>query len=203
MSETNTLANPAPLGLVGFGLTTVLLSLINAGLLPEGGEDVVIPMALAYGGLIQLIAGALEFRTGNTFGMVAFTSYGAFWWWFAILLLLSGNGIIDLSDAGPTVGVALILWGVFTLYMWIGTFRLNKALWLVFLTLWITFFLLGIGDAFGVSSISVIGGYLGIVCGALAMYTSFAEVTNHCFKGEVIPVGPLSGPATGPGGEAV
>lgn len=202
MSETNSLANPGPLGLVGFGLTTVLLSLINAHILPEGGEPVVIPMALAYGGLIQLIAGVLEFRTGNTFGVVAFTSYGAFWWWFAILLLLSGNGIIDLSQAGPTIGVALILWGVFTLYMWIGTFRLNKALWLVFLTLWITFFLLGTGDAFGVPALGIAGGYLGIVCGGLAMYTSFAEVTNHCFKREVVPVGPLSGPK-GPGGEAV
>jgi len=91
MSETTTrtLANPGPLGLVGFGLTTVLLSLINAHILPHGGEPVVIPLALAYGGLIQLIAGLLEFRTGNTFDMVAFLSYGAFWWWFALLLLMA------------------------------------------------------------------------------------------------------------------
>lgn len=182
-------ANPAALGLVGFGLTTVLLSLVNAHALPEGGESVVIPMALAYGGLIQLIAGTLEFKTGNTFGMVAFLSYGAFWWWFAILLLLAGNGIIDLSDSGATVGVALILWGVFTFYMWIATFRLNRALWLIFLTLWITFFLLGIGDATGVSALGTWGGYIGIICGGLAMYTSFAEVTNATFGSEVIPVG--------------
>ncbi|HXQ10982.1 MAG TPA: acetate uptake transporter [Caulobacteraceae bacterium] len=105
-------ANPAALGLVGFGLTTVLLSLTNAGVLPAGGEAVVMPMALAYGGLIQIIAGLLEFRLGNTFGMTAFLSYGAFWWWFALLGILGKLGLIDLSGAGPTVGVALILWGV-------------------------------------------------------------------------------------------
>lgn len=191
MSDTQIkpLANPGPLGLVGFGLTTVLLSLINAHILPSGGEAVVIPLALAYGGLIQLIAGLLEFRTGNTFAMVAFLSYGAFWWWFGILLLLSGNGLLDISSAGPTIGVALLLWGVFTFYMWIATFRLNRALWLVFLTLWITFALLGVGDAFGAAAIGMMGGYMGILCGGLAMYTSFAEVTNATFGRPVVPVG--------------
>lgn len=191
MSEENTvkLANPGPLGLVGFGLTTVLLSLINAHILPSGGEAVVLPLALAYGGLIQLIAGMLEFKTGNTFGMVAFLSYGAFWWWFAILLLLAGNGLIDISEAGPTIGIALILWGVFTFAMWIATFALNRALWLVFLTLWITFLLLGIGDATGMTGLATAGGYLGIVCGGLAMYTSFAEVTNATYNRAIIPVG--------------
>src|ERR1700761_4525816 len=116
--------NPAALGLVGFGLTTVLLSLVNAGVLPAGGEGVVIPLALAYGGLIQIIAGIFEFRVGNTFGMTAFLSYGAFWWWFALLLIFAHGGMIDLSRAGPTVGVALLLWGVLTLYLWVGTFRL-------------------------------------------------------------------------------
>lgn len=188
-STAPTLANPGPLGLVGFGLTTVLLSLINAHILPAGGEPVVIPLALAYGGLIQLIAGLLEFRTGNTFGMVAFLSFGAFWWWFALLLLMGDNGLLDLSQAGPTIGIALILWGVFTFTMWIATFRLNRALWLVFLTLWITFLLLGVGSAAGMASVGTAGGYLGIVCGALAMYTSFAEVTNATFGKPVIPVG--------------
>src|SRR6185437_7761148 len=105
-------ANPAALGLVGFGLTTILLSLINAGVLPAGGEGVVIPLALAYGGFIQVLAGLLEFRLGNTFGMTAFLSYGAFWWWFAFLLLFAHQGMIDISGAGPTVGVALLLWGL-------------------------------------------------------------------------------------------
>ena len=187
--QSPTLANPGPLGLVGFGLTTVLLSLINAGLLPDGGEPVVIPLALAYGGLIQLIAGLLEYRTGNTFGMVAFLSYGAFWWWFALMLLLGDNGLLDLSKAGSTIGVALLLWGVFTFYMWIATFKLSKALWFVFLTLWVTFLLLGVAAAAGMPALHVLGGYLGIVCGASAMYTSFGEVTNATFGRAVVPLG--------------
>ncbi|WP_348762340.1 acetate uptake transporter [uncultured Salinisphaera sp.] len=187
--NTPSLANPGPLGLVGFGLTTVLLSLINAGLLPAGGEPVVIPLALAYGGLIQLIAGLLEYRTGNTFGMVAFLSYGAFWWWFALMLLLGDNGLLDLSKAGSTIGVALVLWGVFTFYMWIATFKLSKALWFVFLTLWVTFLLLGVAAAAGMPALHVLGGYLGIVCGASAMYTSFGEVTNATFGRAVVPLG--------------
>ena len=192
MSDETAFANPAPLGLIGFGLTTVLLSLVNVHLLPKAGEAVVIPMALAYGGLIQLMAGAMEFRTGNTFGVVAFTSYGAFWWWFAILLLFAHNGIVNIGAAGPTIGVALILWGCFTFYMWIGTFRLNKALWFVFFTLWITFFLLGVGDALGLKTLSTIGGGVGVLCGASAMYASFALVTNFCFKRDIMPLGPMT-----------
>ncbi len=184
-------ANPAALGLVAFGLTTVLLSLINAGLLPAGGEPVVIPLALAFGGLMQIVAGICEFRLRNTFGMTAFLSYGAFWWWFALLLLFAGNGLIDLSQAGPTVGVALLLWGIFTLNMWIGTFRLAKILFFVFLTLWITFLLLGLGAAFGASGLTHAGGLLGIVCGVLAMYGSFAIVTNATFGRSVIWIGEM------------
>ena len=182
-------ANPAPLGLVGFGLTTVVLSLINAGVLPIGGEQVVIPLAFAYGGLIQMIAGLLEFRTGNTFGTVAFLSYGAFWWWFALLILLGGHGVLDLSHAGSTIAVTLIGWGVFTLFMWISTFRLSRALWLIFLTLWITFFLLGFGDLLAIHALNKAGGAVGLVCGLMAMYTSFALVTNATFGRTVIPVG--------------
>src|SRR5947208_9389953 len=107
-------ANPAAVGLVAFGLTTVLLSLVNAGVLPPGGEPVVIPLALAFGGLMQIFAGAFEFRLGNTFGMTAFLSYGAFWWWFAFLLLFAHNQWIDISGAGSTVGVDLLQWGVLT-----------------------------------------------------------------------------------------
>lgn len=182
-------ANPAALGLVGFGLTTVMLSLINAGVLPKGGEAAVLPLAFAFGGLIQILAGLLEFKSGNTFGMVAFLAYGAFWWWFAFLVLLGGNGVLDLSQAGSTIAVTLIGWGVFTLYMWIGTFRLNKALWWVFLTLWITFFLLGFGDLLGANAVSKAGGWVGLICGLIAMYTSFAIVTNSTFGRDVVPVG--------------
>src|SRR5262249_10336831 len=126
------LANPAPLGLIGFGLTTVLLSLINAGVLPKTGENVVIPLAMAYGGTIQILAGLLEFRLGNTFGTTAFLSYGAFWWWFALLLLLGGNHLLPLEGTGSTIGVALLLWGVLTMYLWVSTFRLTRALWSIF-----------------------------------------------------------------------
>ena len=186
-------ANPAPLGLIGFGSTTIILSLINAGLLPKGGEPVVLPLAFAVGGLIQIIAGMMEFRTGNTFGMVAFLSYGAFWWWFASLVLLGSHGVLALSQAGSTIAIVLIGWGVFTLYMWVATFRLSKALWCVFLTLWITFFLLGFGDLLHVPTLSRAGGWLGLVCGLLAMYTSFALVTNSTFGKTVVPLGAPSG----------
>ena len=181
--------NPAALGLVGFGLTTVLLSLVNAGVLPSGGEPVVIPLAMAFGGTAQILAGLMEVRVGNTFGMTAFISYGAFWWWFALLLVLGHNGVLDLKEAGSTIGVALLLWGVFTLYMWIATFRLPRLIFLIFLTLWITFFLLGFGGLFAMPTVSQSGGWLGIVCGSLAMYGSFAFVTNSTFGRDVLPVG--------------
>ena len=190
MPETTTapVANPAALGLIAFGLTTVLLSLINAGILPPGGEGVVIPLAIAFGGTMQIVAGIAEIRVGNTFGMTAFLSYGAFWWWFALLLLFAGNGVIDISGAGPTLGAALMLWGVLTLYLWISTFRLPRILFAIFLTLWITFFLLGLG-AMGMPALHVAGGYLGIVCGGLAIYGSFALVTNATFGRAVLPIG--------------
>lgn len=194
MAEEIKQANPAPLGLVGFGFTTVMLSLINAGVLPKGGEQVVLPLAFAFGGLIQILAGLLEFKGGNTFGMVAFLSYGAFWWWFTFLVLLGGHGVLDLSQAGSTIAVALLGWGVFTLYMWVATFKLNKALWWVFLTLWITFFLLGFGALLGMGGLSVAGGWVGVLCGLIAVYTSFALVTNITFNRTVLPLGaPISG----------
>lgn len=190
-ADTDT-GNPAPLGLIGFGMTTVLLSLANAGLLPStAGVIVVVPLAMAFGGTIQFFAGLLEYREGNTFGTVAFSSFGAFWWWFALLELFAMNGILNSNAEGYTtaVGAALILWGIFTLYMWIGTFRLNWGLWAVFLVLWITFFLLGFGDLLGNDLLYMLGGYTGILDGLLAMYVSFAEVTNWSFNRTVIPVG--------------
>ena len=182
-------ANPAALGLVAFGLTTVLLSLINAGALPAGGEAVVIPLALAFGGLMQIVAGICEFRLRNTFGMTAFLSYGAFWWWFALLQLFAHTHMIDISAAGPTIGIALLLWGVLTLYLWISTFRLARIVFLIFLTLWPTFFLLGLGAALANPALTHLGGWLGLLCGSLAMYGSFAFVTNATWGREVIPTG--------------
>jgi succinate-acetate transporter protein len=189
MAEETKQANPAALGLIGFGLTTVMLSLINAGVLPRGGEQVVLPLAFAFGGLIQILAGLLEYKGGNTFGMVAFLGYGAFWWWFTFLVLLGGDGVLNLSQAGSTIAATLLGWGVFTLYMWVATFKLSRAVWWVFLTLWITFFLLGFGGLLGMNSLSVAGGWVGLLCGLLAMYTSFALVTNTTFERTVLPLG--------------
>jgi succinate-acetate transporter protein len=179
-------ANPGPLGLVAFGLTTVVLSMVNAGILGKDAEPVVFPLAFAFGGLAQIIAGGMEFRNGNTFGTVAFTSYGLFWWWFAFLNWTIGAKL-QAAPSAAGVGVALAMWGVFTLYMWISTFRSNLGLWAVFLTLWITFFLLA-GGSFGLGT-GNLGGYVGLVCGLLAMYVSFAEVTNGQFGRTVLPLG--------------
>ena len=180
-------ANPAPLGLAGFGLTTVLLSSINAGLIPAEGTTAVVPLAFAFGGLAQIIAGVLEYVNANTFGMVAFTSYGCFWWWYAFLVWTIGAGWIK-PPAGAGVALALLLWGLFTFAMWISTFKSPKAVWTVFLLLWITFFLLAAGD-FGVANMKVAGGYVGIATGLAALYTFFAEVTNITYGKEVVPVG--------------
>jgi len=182
-------ANPAALGLVAFGLTTVLLSLVNAGVLPAAGGDVVIPLALVFGGLLQIFAGVFEFKLGNTFGMTAFLSYGAFWWWHAFLLLLAHGHLIDISQAGPTIGAGVLLFGVLTLYLWISTFRLPRITFLIFLTLWVTFALLGFGFIYGNQDLVHAGGWLGILCGALAMYGSFGIVTNATFGRAVVPLG--------------
>ena len=158
-------ANPAGLGLVAFGLTTVLLSLINAGVLPPGGEGVVIPLALAFGGLMQIFAGAFEFKLGNTFGMTAFLELRRLLVVVRVPAAVRPQHWIDISAAGPTVGVALLLWGVLTLYLWISTFRLPRILFLIFLTLWVTFGLLGVGAITANAQLTHLGGWLGIVCG--------------------------------------
>ncbi|HEU4550217.1 MAG TPA: acetate uptake transporter [Rhizomicrobium sp.] len=186
---TGTIANPAPLGLAGFGLTTVLLSCVNAGLLPAGGEPVVIPLAMAFGGTAQLIAGIMEFKAGNVFGATAFTSYGAFWWWFALLMILSSNHMLDLSGAGTAVGACLLLWGVFTLGLWVSTFRLTWLSFGIFLTLWIAFFLLGAGAILANPALHAAGGWAGLASGGLALYGSFALVTNATFGRDVVPIG--------------
>jgi succinate-acetate transporter protein len=181
-------ANPAPLGLAGFGLTTVVLSCMNAGLFPAEAGSVVVPLAFAYGGLAQIIAGIMEYRNGNTFGTVAFTSYGTFWWWYALLLWTVGAGWIKPPDPAG-IGITLLMWGVFTFYMWIATFRTNTALWLVFLTLWIAFFLLAGGGLGMGMTWHKLGGWDGMLCGTLALYLSFAEVTNATWGRAAIPVG--------------
>ncbi len=186
MSEINpvTIADPGPLGLAGFGLTTCLLSAINAGILPGADMGIVLPLAVAYGGTAQLLAGMWEFRKGNTFGATAFTSYGAFWISF-YLLITHISSLGTATDMG--VGAYLLMWGIFTLYMFIGTFYLNRALFLVFLFLTITFFLLAIAN-FSASS-PALGGWMGLITGILALYTSFAGIVNTTANQVIIPVG--------------
>jgi succinate-acetate transporter protein len=182
-------ADPASLGFAAFGLTTVLLSLVNAGLRPTGGIGVVLPLALVFGGVVQLMVGVCEFRLNNTFGFTASTSYGAFWLWVALMNLFAGNRLIDLSTAGATVGAALLLWGVLTMLLWVSTFRLSRITFIVFLTLWVDYLLLGVGAVSGSNALTHAGGWLGILCGGSALYGSFGTVTNATFGRVVIPIG--------------
>ena len=182
------IGDPAPLGLAAFALTTFILSLFNAGLLNAAGEPVVFSLALFYGGLAQFAAGMWEFKNRNTFGATAFTSYGAFWLAFWGLNQFYAS---DIPAAQLAVGVGwfLIAWGIFTAYMWIGSFKVNMAVMVVFLLLTVTFFLLGLGELLGATAIGMIGGYAGIATAIAAWYASAAGVINANFGRTVLPVG--------------
>ena len=186
------LADPAPLGLAGFGITTLVLSVFNAKILNGGGEPVVFGLAIAYGGGAQLLAGMWEFRNNNTFGATAFTSYGAFWISFWFLTHFDAGNIK--GDAGNAVGLYLVAWGIFTLYMWIASFGVSLAVNVIFILLAITFFLLGIGEWAASTNWSKAGGYCGLATAAAALYTSFALVTNSTMKRTVLPVYPFTRP---------
>lgn len=188
-----TTADPGPLGLAAFALTTFVLSMFNSGLVSEAGEPVVLGLALAYGGIAQLLAGMWEFRTGNTFGATALTSYGAFWLSFWALVAFYAKEIPE-GDAGHAIGLYLIGWGIFTTYMFVASLRTTAAIATVFLLLAITFILLGIGNAGGSSGITKVGGYVGLLTAIAAWYASFAGVTNATFKRVVLPVVPLARP---------
>ncbi|HEY1595343.1 MAG TPA: acetate uptake transporter [Thermoleophilaceae bacterium] len=186
-------ADPAPLGLAGFALTTFVLSMFNAHLVSEAGESVVLGLALAYGGLAQLLAGMWEFRTGNTFGAVAFSSYGAFWISFWVLVTFFAPKI-PAAHAGDAIGLYLWAWGIFTTYMFVASLRTTGAIALVFFLLAATFIVLGIGNSGGSTNVIKIGGYLGLATAIAAWYASFAAVMAHTFKRAVLPTFPLSGP---------
>jgi hypothetical protein len=183
------IADPGPLGLAAFALTTFVLSMFNADLVGKGGEPVVYGLAFAYGGLAQVLAGMWEFRTGNTFGAVAFTSFGAFWlsYWAFVQFYAK---TVPAADAGHAVGLFLIAWGIFTTYMFVASLRTTAAISLVFILLAVTFFLLGIGNAGAHTNIVKWGGWVGIATAAAAWYASFAAVTNATFKRTVLPVRP-------------
>jgi uncharacterized protein len=183
-------ADPGPLGLAGFALTTFVLSVFNAGLVSKGAEPVVLGLALAYGGIAQLVAGIWEFRTGNTFGAVAFCSYGAFWISFwAFVTFFAAD--VPPEHAAAAVGLFDISWGIFTAYMFVASLRTTAAVALVFGLLTITFFLLGIGEANESKGLVEVGGWAGLLTAVAAWYASFAAVTNSTFGRTVLPVVPL------------
>jgi succinate-acetate transporter protein len=185
------IADPGPLGLAAFALTTFVLSMFNADLMGKGGEPIVFALALTYGGLAQLLAGMWEFRTGNTFGAVAFTSYGAFWLSFWAFVQFFEKSV-PAADAGHAVGLFLIAWGIFTTYMFIPSLRTTAAVATVFGLLAVTFFLLGIGNAGAHTNVIKLGGWFGLATALAAWYASFAAVTNSTFGRVVMPVRPLS-----------
>jgi len=187
------LANPAPLGLMGFGMTTVLLNLHNAGFYPL--DSMIMAMGLAYGGLAQVIAGIMEYKRGNTFGTVAFSSYGLFWWSLVTLLIFPKIGFwntVPPSPLQPTSNTAMaayfFMWGLFTFIMFFGTLKTNRALQFVFLSLAVLFFLLTAKELTGNIDVGTIAGYEGIICGSSAVYLALAEVLNEMYGKTVLPI---------------
>ena len=184
----DTTANPAPLGLLGFGLTTVLLNLHNAGLFAL--DSMILAMGIFYGGIAQIIAGIMEWRKNNTFGTTAFTSYGLFWLSLAGLLILPKVGLAE--AAGSTaMGYYLFIWGLFTAVMFIATLRISGILQFVFASLALLFFLLAIGDWTGNETIKTIAGIEGVICGGSAIYCGLAQVLNEVYDRDILPLWPV------------
>ena len=182
--STPSIANPAPLGLLGFGMTTCLLNIHNAGLIPL--SIVIVAMGFGLGGAAQIIAGIMEFKKNNTFGATAFTAYGFFWW---SLILIWINPFKGIEAADPiSMGFYLGLWCVFTLFMFIGTLKHNRASQVVFGSLTVLFLLLSLANFTGAESIHTIAGYVGIFCGVSAIYNSVGQVLNQEFKKTVLPL---------------
>jgi succinate-acetate transporter protein len=181
--QNNSLANPAPLGLMGFGMTTVLLNIHNAGFFPIG--SMILAMGVFYGGIAQVIAGIMEFKKGNSFGVTAFTSYGLFWLTLVFIIVFKGLP----GNSESFMAWYLFMWGLFTFFMWFGTFHKNRAIQFVFLSLWILFWLLAIRDWTGNTVVGTIAGWEGILCGLSAIYLAMAEVLNESFGRVVLPIG--------------
>jgi succinate-acetate transporter protein len=184
-------ANPAPLGLAGFAMTTFVLSMVNANIVNPQGVVPVLGLALAYGGIAQLLAGMWEFRTGNTFGAVAFSSYGAFWISFWAINVFYAKDLTA-AHAGHALGLYLWAWALFTAYMAVGALRVSGAVLLVFVLLTATYILLGIGNDAASKTALHWGGYIGIATAAAAWYASFGAVVNSTFGRSVVPLFPLN-----------
>ena len=189
LSLRDTTANPAPLGLFGFGLTTVLLNVHNAGFYPLNG--MILGMGIFYGGIAQLIAGVLEWKKNNTFGTTAFASYGAFWLSLVVLVVMPTFNIKWAVDDAAWIAY-LSIWGLFTAGLFVGTFRLSVALQVVFGTLTVLFFMLAIGHTkVAGDGFRHLTGYEGILCGGSAIYTGLAQVLNEVYGRTVLPLGPV------------
>lgn len=184
----NESANPGPLGLLGFGMTTVLLNLHNAGFFEM--NSMILAMGICYGGLAQIIAGILESKKNNSFGLTAFVSYGFFWLSLVALIILPKWNLIPAPSTGAMVAY-LIMWGIFTGLMYIGTLKINKALQFVFASLTILFFLLALGDITGNNTIKTITGYEGIICGSSAIYAGIATLLNEVYGKVIMPLGTI------------
>ncbi len=182
----DTSANPAPLGLLAFGLTTVLLNLHNAGIFEM--NSMILAMGIFYGGLAQIIAGIMESKKNNTFGMTAFISYGFFWLTLVGLIVMPKLGWVAAASEGAMVAY-LVIWGIFTGLLFFGTLVISRALQFVFATLTVLFFLLAAGDATGNASLKTFTGYEGIICGASAIYTGVGALLNEMYGKTVIPLG--------------
>lgn len=180
-----TIANPGPLGLLGFGLTTVLLNLHNAEIIPL--SIVIVAMGFALGGAAQIIAGIMEFIKGNTFAATAFTAYGFFWWSLILIWINPFEQKIPSADL-QSMGFYLLLWGIFTAFMFIGTLKHNRATQVVFLLLTVLFFMLSMADFTGSHSIKIAAGWVGILCGLSAIYNSLAQIVNNEFNKEILPL---------------
>jgi succinate-acetate transporter protein len=178
--------NPAPVGLMGFGMTTILLNLHNAGFFPV--NTAILAMGIFYGGIAQIIAGILEFRKGNTFGFTAFTSYGSFWLTLVFIFLMPEAGAAK-ATSPQFLACYLALWGIFTLFMTIGTLKAPVALRFVFVSLTILFALLAVAKWTGCETTLKVAGYEGIICGASAIYLAMAEVLNEKFGRTILPIG--------------
>jgi uncharacterized protein len=179
-------ANPAPLGLMGFGMTTVLLNLHNAGYFELG--SMILAMGIFYGGIAQVLAGYMEWKKGNTFGTTAFTSYGLFWLSLVALVVMPKMGWAAAPENTAMVAY-LVMWGIFTGALFIGSLKLNRALQFVFASLTLLFFLLAIGDYTNSTTIKHVAGYEGIVCGASAIYAAIAQVLNEVYRKTILPLG--------------
>ncbi|MCD8739593.1 acetate uptake transporter [Mucilaginibacter roseus] len=188
VSMVESTANPAPLGLCAFGMTTILLNVHNAGFFEINA--MILAMGIFYGGTAQVIAGIIEAKKNNTFGLTAFTSYGMFWLTFVAMNFLPKLGLAE-ETSNDAVVAFLAMWGLFTLFLFFGTLKLSKALQFVFGSLVILFGLLVWGDATGNENIKHIAGYEGIICGASAIYTGIAQVLNEVYGRVVLPLGPV------------